>query len=133
MANTRNRAANNNVENNGENNNNDANLRPPSSPSPEQVLAMQAQMLQTMVNLHAQPQAARLLPWDRLGDFQCTKPLSFSHADDWLKSVEKKLQVVQCNNRERVLLASHQLFGRVADLWDAYVESHEEPESINWP
>jgi hypothetical protein len=24
-------------------------------------------------------------------------------ADDWLKSIEKKLQVVQCNNRERVL------------------------------
>jgi hypothetical protein len=27
-------------------------------------------------------------------------------ADDWLKSVEKKLQVVQYNNRENVLLAS---------------------------
>jgi hypothetical protein len=30
-------------------------------------------------------------------------------ADDWLKSVEKKLKVVLCNNREMVLLASHQL------------------------
>jgi hypothetical protein len=30
-------------------------------------------------------------------------------ADDWLMTVEKKLQVVQCNNREKVLLASHQL------------------------
>jgi hypothetical protein len=54
-------------------------------------------------------------------------------ADDWLKSVEKKLQVVQCNNREKVLLASHQLSGPVADWWDAYVEAHEEPKSINWP
>jgi hypothetical protein len=53
-------------------------------------------------------------------------------ADDWLKSVENKLQVVQCNNREKVLLASHQLFGPVADWWDAYVEAHEEPESISW-
>jgi hypothetical protein len=35
-------------------------------------------------------------------------------ADDWLKSVEKKLQVVQCNNREKVL-ASHQLFGPATD------------------
>jgi hypothetical protein len=52
-------------------------------------------------------------------------------ADDWLKSVEKKLQVVQCNNREKVLLASHQLSGPVADWWDAYVEAHEEPENIN--
>jgi hypothetical protein len=28
-------------------------------------------------------------------------------ADDWLKTVEKKLQVVQCNNKERVLFAAH--------------------------
>jgi hypothetical protein len=48
-------------------------------------------------------------------------------ADDWLKTIEKKLQVVQCNNRERVLLASQQLVGPVADWWDAYVEAHEEP------
>jgi hypothetical protein len=47
--------------------------------------------------------------------------------------VEKKLQVVQCNNHERVLLASHELFGPVTDWWDAYVKAYEEPESINWP
>jgi hypothetical protein len=87
---------------------------------------MQAQMLQTMqqtmVNLHAQSQAPPPPPpRDRLGNFQCTKPSTFSHAvepidaDDWLKYVEKKLQVVQCNNREKVLLASHQLFDPAAD------------------
>jgi hypothetical protein len=54
-------------------------------------------------------------------------------ANDCLKSVEKKLQVVQCNNREKVLLASHQLPGPATDWWDAYVEDHVEPESINWP
>jgi cobalamin biosynthesis protein CbiD len=63
----------------------------------------------------------------------------FSHAvkpmdaDDWLKSIEKKLQVVQCNNREKVLLASHQLSEPATDWWDAYVEAYEQPESINWP
>jgi hypothetical protein len=54
------------------------------------------------------------------------------NADDWLKSMEKKFQVVQCNNRENVLVASQQLSGPTADWWDAYVEAHEEPESINW-
>jgi hypothetical protein len=49
-----------------------------------------------------------------------------------LKTIEKKLQVVQCNNHEKVLFASHQLEGPTADWWDAYVEAHEEPESINW-
>jgi hypothetical protein len=50
-------------------------------------------------------------------------------ADDWLKTIEKKLQVVQCNNREKVHFASHQLIGPAADWWDAYVEAHEEPET----
>jgi hypothetical protein len=52
-------------------------------------------------------------------------------ADDWLKTVERKLQVVQYNNREKVLLASHQLIGPTADWWDAYVEAHEEHDTIN--
>jgi hypothetical protein len=52
--------------------------------------------------------------------------------DDWLKMVEKKLQVVQCNNRKRVLFIAHQLVRPIADWWDAYVEAHEDPETINW-
>jgi hypothetical protein len=105
---------------------------------------MQAQLLQTMqqtlVNMQAAPPQAPPPPLrDRLGEFQRTKSPTFSQAmepmddDDWLKSMEKKLQVVQCNNREKVLLASHQLSGPAADWWDAYVEAHEKPESINWP
>jgi hypothetical protein len=83
MANTRNRNVNteNNTVNNNAENNNAANL----PPTLEQVLMMQAQMLptmqQTMVNMqNAQPQAPPLPPRDRLGDFQCTKPLIFSHS-----------------------------------------------------
>jgi hypothetical protein len=48
-------------------------------------------------------------------------------------AAKKKLQVVQCNNREKVLLASHQLSSPTTDWWDAYVKAHEGPESINWP
>jgi hypothetical protein len=48
MVNTRTRIAANNAENNGESNNQEANLPPPPSPTLEQVLAMQAHMLQTM-------------------------------------------------------------------------------------
>jgi hypothetical protein len=73
MSNTTNRVTANNIENNGENNNNqDTNLPPLPSLTLEQVLAMQAQifwtMQQTMVNLHAQPEAPPPLR-DRLGDF----------------------------------------------------------------
>jgi hypothetical protein len=48
MANTRNRVAANNAENNGENNNQDSNPPPLPLLTLEQVLAMQAQMLQAM-------------------------------------------------------------------------------------
>jgi hypothetical protein len=82
MANTRNRVAANNAENNGENNNQDANPPPPPPLTLEHVLAIQAQMLQTMqqtmVNLHAQPHAPSP-PRDRLRDFQHTKPSIFSY------------------------------------------------------
>jgi hypothetical protein len=44
----------------------------------------------------------------------------------------KELQVVQCNNREKVLFAAHQLVGLAADWWDTYVEAHEDLETINW-
>jgi hypothetical protein len=142
MVNTRNRnvnAKNNNAVNNNAENNNAAN--PP--PTLEQVLMMQAQMLQTMkqsmVNMqNAHPQEPSPPPRDRHGDFQRTKPPTFSHsmepmdANDWLKTVERKLQVVQCNNQEKVLLASHQLIGPATNWWDAYVEAHEEPDTINW-
>jgi hypothetical protein len=101
MANIRNCNNNHNRDNNGENNQN-VNPPPPPPPTLEQVLVMQAQMLQTMqqtmLNMKAaQPQAPPPPPRDRLGDFYRTKLPTFCHvvepmdADDWLKSVEKKL------------------------------------------
>jgi hypothetical protein len=51
--------------------------------------------------------------------------------DDYLKTIEKKLQVVQCTNREGIFFAAHQLVGHAADWWDAYVDAHEEPKIIN--
>jgi hypothetical protein len=72
MVNIRNRVAANNAENNGESNNQEANPPPPPLLTLEQVLDMQAQMLQTMqqtlIILHAQPQAPPPLR-DRLGGF----------------------------------------------------------------
>jgi hypothetical protein len=97
MANTRNHIKN----NNGENKQN-VNPQPPPLPTLEQVLIMEAEMLQTMqqtmVNMQAaQPQALPPPPRDMLRDFQHTKPPTLSQAmepmdaDDWLRSVEKKL------------------------------------------
>jgi hypothetical protein len=73
MANTRNHNNNNAENKNGETNQN-VNLPPPPMPTLEQVLAMQAQMLQTMQQTMVNIQAAQLQApqpplRDRLGDF----------------------------------------------------------------
>jgi hypothetical protein len=58
--------------------------------------------------LASQPQQC-----NKLGEFQRTKPLTFSHSveptdpNDWMKGIEKKLQVVPCTNRERVLFVAY--------------------------
>jgi hypothetical protein len=78
----------------------------------------------TRIIAASEGQALRI-PEDQATDF-------LVDADDWLKFIEKKLQVIQCGNQERVLLASHQLEGPAADWWDAYEDAHEEPDNINW-
>ena len=65
-----------------------------------------------------------------------TRPPTFSHssepldAEDWLRSVEKKLVIAQCNDREKVLYASHQLEGTAAEWWENYTAAHENSQAI---
>jgi hypothetical protein len=51
-------------------------------------------------------------------------------AEDWLKSVEKKLEIAQCSDREKVLFMAHQLFGTVTDWWETYCNPHPNIEAI---
>jgi hypothetical protein len=66
------------------------------------------------------------------------KPPSFSHssdplqANDWIKTVEKMLNIDQCTDREKVLYASGRLEGTAAELWDAYTAAHDTPNTITW-
>jgi hypothetical protein len=53
-------------------------------------------------------------------------------AEDWLKSVKKKLEIAQGSNREKVLFTAHQLFGNVADRWETYHNTHPNVEAITW-
>jgi hypothetical protein len=62
-----------------------------------------------------------LPPRDKHREFMSHKPPTFAsspdplHADDWLKSVEKMLNIAQCSDREKVLYASGRLTGPAAD------------------
>jgi hypothetical protein len=109
----------------------------------EQFLTAQTQLLtnmtNTITNLQAQMNQAPPPPTrDRHREFMSHKPPSFSHssnplqADDWIKTVEKMLNIVQCTDREKVLYASGRLEGTTADWWDAYTAAHDTPNTITW-
>src|SRR6266542_35882 len=84
-------------------------------------------------NLHTSP------PFQsKLHDFFSTRPPVFSHsvepvdANDWLKTIDNKLQISQYVGHERVLYASHQLAGAAADWWTTYIAAHTDLENITW-
>jgi hypothetical protein len=66
------------------------------------------------------------------------KPPTFSNssdplqADDWLKSMDKMLNIAQCSDREKVLYASGHLTSPAVDGWDAYCAAHAAANTITW-
>jgi hypothetical protein len=52
--------------------------------------------------------------------------------DDWLKVIGKKLDITQCNDREKVLYASRRLEGSASDWWDAFTAAHANADTITW-
>jgi hypothetical protein len=51
-------------------------------------------------------------------------------AEDWLKGVEKKLVIAKCTDHEKVLFATHYLFGTAANWWETYYSTHADVDSI---
>src|SRR6266540_1993525 len=75
----------------------------------------------------------------KMGEFMRLRPATFDHTDedplvvdDWLRAINKKLEVVNANDREKVVLASHQLIGVAGEWWDNYRDSTENPTAITW-
>ncbi|WVZ80215.1 hypothetical protein U9M48_027708 [Paspalum notatum var. saurae] len=63
-------------------------------------------------------------------------PPTFSHsadplqADDWLRAVARQLDIVHCNDQERVLYAAGQLRGAALDWWESYRQ--QDRECFTW-
>ena len=88
-------------------------LPPPPPITMEQLMMMQTQLLQQMAqnmqnngngNGNAPPQVR-----DKRGEFLKGHPPVFKHstdplqADDWLRVVERQLEIAQCDDNEKVL------------------------------
>ena len=102
-----------------------ANPSPPNPPTIEQSMMIQTQLLQTYVqNVCINPHQAP--PRDKRGEFMKGHPPTFSHAsdpleaDDWLRAVERQLNIAQCNDHQKVIYASGQLQGAASDWWDLF-------------
>lgn len=87
----------------------------------------------------AQPQAPAPPPLRAsIAEFMRLRPPTFSsstepmEADDWLRTVSRKLDMVQCTDHERVLFASHQLSGPASKWWDNFSQSHVDAQTITW-
>jgi hypothetical protein len=46
--------------------------------------------------------------------------------------IEKKLDITQCNDREKALYASGRLEGVASDWWDAFTVVHANADAITW-
>ena len=111
------------------------------NPSLAQVLAQQTQLMNLMMqqlqnqqnqgNNHAPPQ-------NKLAEFLRVRPPTFSsttnpvEADDWLHAIEKKPDMLQCTDQEKVSFASHQLHGSASEWWDHFRLNRATAELIIW-
>jgi hypothetical protein len=113
-------------------------------PTMQQFFAAQMQLLQnltaTIQNMQAQqnqpPPHAPPPPPNKHKEFMSHHPHTYSHsvdpldADYWLKTINKMLNITQCNDREKVLYASRRLEGAASDRWDAYTAAHAAANTI---
>ena len=53
-------------------------------------------------------------------------------ADDWLRVIERKLEPFECQDRDKVLLAAHQLTGIALAWWENYCAAAEDATNITW-
>jgi hypothetical protein len=80
-----------------------------------QVLANQTRLIEVLTRSleNQRPNGGR--PQDRMGEFLRLKPPTFAgssnplDADDWLRTVKRKLEAIGCLEDQRVHLAAHQL------------------------
>jgi hypothetical protein len=52
--------------------------------------------------------------------------------EDWLKSIEQNVEILQCTDLEKVLFTAHQLFGTATDWWETFHNSHPNICAVTW-
>nr|AAS90689.2 putative polyprotein [Oryza sativa Japonica Group] len=138
-------------------NSNSGNVPPPlpENPTLAQVMAHQTQMMAAMMQQmqqqhqqmyqrmlqHAEQQHQQFgppPPQSKLPEFLRVRPPTFSsttnpmEANDWLHAIEKKLNLLQCNDQEKVAFTTHQLQGPASAWWDNHMATRPPGTEVTW-
>jgi hypothetical protein len=103
-------------------------LPPPPPPVDlAQVLSNQTLLMEAIFNAVNSPRSRVLGMNEKLIEFLRTKPPTFGgsvnplDADDWLRAILRELEPFNCEDRDKVLLATHhQLTGTALAWWENY-------------
>jgi hypothetical protein len=111
----------------------------PPPPNLADVMAVQTQLMQTITHRPAQNNnnnhkaQHHNTPEDfqkKVENFNKLRPPTFDHsadpmdADNWLREIEKKLELIELTREECVTVVVHQLIGTASAWWDSYFDSH---------
>nr|CAE04799.1 OSJNBb0018J12.12 [Oryza sativa Japonica Group] len=111
---------------------NDNSSPPHENPTITQVQQQAQQQQQQNLRFGLPPSQSKLLEFLRI------KPPTFSsttnpiEANDWLHAIEKKLNLLQCNDQEKVAFATHQLQGPASVWWDNYMVTRPARTEVTW-
>ena len=92
----------------------------------EQVLNNQTLVLEALANAINCPRPCMQGMNDKLTDFLRTEPPTFGgsanpmDADDWMRVIPRNLEPFDWEDRDNVLLATHQLTGTALAWWENY-------------
>jgi hypothetical protein len=81
-------------------------------------------------NHHNPPQQDRLTRFLRLNPPSFSRSYKPIAADDWLRTINKKLDTIEAQEVERVRFAAHQLEGPAAEWWDNYQITYPDVNAI---
>ncbi|XP_066161939.1 uncharacterized protein [Oryza sativa Japonica Group] len=125
----------------------------PENPTLAQVMAHQTQMMAAMMQqmqqqhqqMHQrmqqqaeQQQFGPPPPQSKLPEFLCVRLPTFSsttnpmEVNDWLHAIKKKLNLLQCNDQEKVAFATHQLQGPASAWWDNHMATRPPGTEVTW-
>jgi hypothetical protein len=92
--------------------------------------------MEAIFNAVNRPRPRVLSMNEKLIEFLRTKPPTLGgsvnplHADDWLRAILRELEPFNCEDRDKVLLTTHQLTGTALAGWENYCAAAKDPSAI---